>query len=87
MTPVALHRLAFYGEDDATFFTIGSALVVIASIPLALGIAADIAVVFFQITQSLGSAWTAGATALCVLLAVWLGYPVWHRKRRLLDRS
>jgi hypothetical protein len=42
MTPAALHRIAFHGEDDASFFRIGSALVVAASIPLAAGIAADI---------------------------------------------
>lgn len=47
MTPAALHRIAFHGEDDAGFFRIGSALVIAASIPLAVGIAADTAVVFF----------------------------------------
>ena len=46
MTPAALHRIAFHGEDDVSFFRIGSALVIAASIPLAIGIAADIAVVF-----------------------------------------
>jgi Family of unknown function (DUF6328) len=33
MTPAALHRIAFHGEDDPGFFSIGSALVVTASIP------------------------------------------------------
>jgi hypothetical protein len=80
MTPAALHRIAFHGEDDASFFKIGSALVIAASIPLAVGIAADIAVVFFKVTDSMGSAWAAGAAALCVLFAVWLGYPIWRRK-------
>jgi Family of unknown function (DUF6328) len=79
MTPAALHRIAFHGEDDPGFFSIGSALVVTASIPLAAGIAADIAVVFFKVTDNMGSAVVAGATALGVLLGVWLGYPVWRR--------
>jgi hypothetical protein len=79
MTPAALHRIAFHGEDDASFFRIGSALVVAASIPLAAGISAEIAVVFFKVTERLGSASVAGATVLCVLLGVWLGYPIWRR--------
>jgi Family of unknown function (DUF6328) len=79
MTPAAVHRIAFHGEDDASFFRIGSALVIAASIPLAIGIAADIAVVFFKVFENMGSASVAGATALCVLFAVWLGYPMWRR--------
>jgi hypothetical protein len=79
MTPAAVHRIAFHGEDDASFFRIGSALVIAASIPLAIGIAADIAVVFFKVFENTGSASVAGATALCVLFVVWLGYPMWRR--------
>ena len=79
MTPAALHRIAFHGEDDASFFRIGSALVIAASIPLAIGIAADIAVVFFKVTDDMKSASVAGALALGVLVAVWLGFPMWRR--------
>ena len=79
MTPAALHRIAFHGEDDISFFRIGSALVVAASIPLAIGISADIAVVFFKVTDNKGGAAVAGALALGVLIAVWLGYPLWRR--------
>ena len=79
MTPAALHRIAFHGEDDASFFKIGSELVVAASIPLAAGIAADVAVVLFKVTESMGIAAVAGATALGVLVGVWLGYPIWRR--------
>ena len=52
MTPAALHRLAFHGEDDPQFFEIGSRLVVAAALPLALGISADVAVVAYKITES-----------------------------------
>lgn len=79
MTPAALHRIAFHGEDDVSFFRIGSALVIAASIPLAIGIAADVAVVFFKVTDNMGSASVAGAVALSVLVAVWLGYPMLRR--------
>jgi hypothetical protein len=80
MTPAALHRVAFHGEDDAGFFKIGSALVVAASIPLAAGIAADVAVVFFKVTDSMVDALASGCSALFVLLGVWLAYPVWRRR-------
>ena len=66
MTPAALHRLAFHGENDTSFFRIGSALVVVASIPLAIGVSADIAVVFFKVTDNKGGAAVTGALALGV---------------------
>jgi hypothetical protein len=79
MTPAAVHRLAFEGEDDSEFFRIGSRLVVAASIPLAVGISSDVAVVFFKTTESTAIALGAGAAALVALLGFWLAYPLWHR--------
>lgn len=79
MTPAALHRIAFHGEDNASFFRIGSNLVIAASIPLAIGIAADITVVFYKVSGGMEKASLAGATALCILFALWLGYPIWRR--------
>jgi hypothetical protein len=78
MTPAAVHRIAFQGEDDIEFFRIGSILVVIASCPLAIGIAADVAVVFFKITGSSSAAVAAGAATLCLLVAAWLIFPAWR---------
>jgi len=37
MTPAALHRISFAGEDTPSFFTIGSWFVLLASAPLAIG--------------------------------------------------
>ena len=79
MTPAAVHRIGFRGEDDPAFFRIGSQLVIAASVPLAIGIAADVAVVFFKVTESTMTASIAGTTALCALLAFWLAYPAWRR--------
>jgi hypothetical protein len=79
MTPAALHRIAFHGDDDAGFFRIGSTLVVMAACPLAMGIAADVAVVFFQATQNRGISGSAGVAALGLLLGAWLAYPAWCR--------
>jgi hypothetical protein len=81
MTPAAVHRLGFQGEDDPEFFDIGSRLVIAASIPLAIGISADVAVVFFKTTNNTVIALSAGAIALVALLAFWLVYPIWRRAR------
>jgi hypothetical protein len=46
---------------------------------LALGIAADIYVVFFQISGQAGIALAAAVSSLLVLLGLWFAYPVWRR--------
>ena len=76
MTPAAIHRLGFQGEDDPEFFNIDSRLVIVASIPLAIGISGDVAVVFFRTTGDTIIALSAGAIALLALLAFWLAYPL-----------
>lgn len=76
MTPAALHRIGFHGEDNPRFFQIGSLLVVAGSIPLAVGIASDVAVVFFKAVESAGIAMASGVASLTVLLGLWLGYPL-----------
>jgi hypothetical protein len=81
MTPAALHRIGFQGEDDPAFFRIGSWLVVAGSIPLAVGIAADVAVVFYKVIENGGAALAAGLAALIVLIGLWLGYPTWYRQQ------
>jgi uncharacterized protein DUF6328 len=81
MTPAALHRIGFHGEDSPAFFRIGSRLVVAASIPLAVGIAADVAVVFYKAIDNGAAAVLAGIVSLAVLLSLWLGYPFWRRSR------
>jgi hypothetical protein len=79
MTPAALHRIGFRGEDDPAFFAIGSRFVVAGSVPLAVGIAADVAVVFFKAVGSESVAMTSGLVSLLALLGLWLGYPLWRR--------
>jgi len=82
MTPAALHRLAFGGNDSERFLHLGSAFVIAASLPLALGIAADVYVVFLKITHSTAIAITAGMTLLLAMLGLWYFYPIWMRLRR-----
>jgi len=80
MAPASLHRISFGGEDDPEFVKIGSAFVVAAPIPLALGIAPDTYVAAGRALQSeLGAALIALA-AIAVLGGLWYGYPLWRRK-------
>lgn len=80
MTPASLHRIAYHGEDDPQFFQIGSALVIAAALPLALGIAADIAVVIYVVSEDARTAIWVGTTAFAALQTAWYGFPLWHRR-------
>jgi membrane associated rhomboid family serine protease len=81
MTPAAVHRIAFNGADDEGFYRLGSGLVIAAAAPLAVGIAADVAVVFYKITGSAGITAAAGGAAFALLAGVWFAWPAWLRAR------
>ena len=82
MTPAALHRLSFGGDDSEPFLRLGSGFVIAASLPLALGIAADVYVVFLKITQSAATTIAASVILLLAMLGLWYFYPIWLRTRR-----
>jgi hypothetical protein len=79
MTPAAIHRIAFQGEDDKTFFRIGSGLVIAAVGPLALGISSDVYVVFLKTTENPVAAFVTAFLSLFVLLGLWYALPLWLR--------
>ena len=82
MTPAALHRIAYGGEDSEAFYKIGSSLVFLAAAPLALGISGDLYVAASVSTHSAVVAfWLAIAAALC-LFGFWYAYPIATRARR-----
>jgi hypothetical protein len=82
MTPAALHRIAYDGENSQSFFRISSALVVAAAFPLAVGIAADLCVVGFRITGGARLATLTGCVSLLILMTFWFFYPLWLRHAR-----
>ena len=82
MTPAAVHRLAYQGEDNSRFFVLGSRLVIGAALPLAVGIAGDVFVVFFKVTEARDVGLLASAASFLVMTGLWLVYPVWCRARR-----
>jgi Family of unknown function (DUF6328) len=81
MTPAAIHRISFGGEDTEGFYTIGGRFVVAAAVPLGLGISLELYVALVRATQSpaLG---VVGACAIAALFAgLWFVQPLLLRKR------
>jgi hypothetical protein len=86
MTPAALHRIVWAGEDSEALLSTGGTLTTLALLPLALGMGGDAYVVLARIT---GMANGAAIAALCVLLALlgcWYAWPFADRWRRAADR-
>ena len=79
LATAALHRIGYRGADDPQFFRIGSRLVILATIPLALGIAGDVFVVLYKVTERSELAFAVAGAALLLLLALWLAFPILHR--------
>jgi hypothetical protein len=81
MTPAALHRIAFNGDNSPRFYRIASRIVIAATVPLAAGTAADVAVVFWRVSESGAIAAASGAAAFAFILSMWLVYPFGQRTR------
>jgi hypothetical protein len=82
ITPAALHRIVWAGEESEEVLRIGSRITILALLPLALGMAADAYVVLARITgESMGAA-IAAVLVLLVLLGFWYAWPLADRFRR-----
>jgi Family of unknown function (DUF6328) len=81
MTPAALHRLSFGGEDSASFLRTGSAFVIAAPLFLAGGIALEAYVVMQKVDGGQGWAAAAGGASLLVLIGLWYALPLALRSR------
>jgi Family of unknown function (DUF6328) len=82
MTPAAIHRITFDGEDSERLHTIGGRFVVAAAVPIGLGISLELYVALVRATESpaLG---IAGACAIAALFAgLWFVQPLLLRRRR-----
>jgi Family of unknown function (DUF6328) len=82
MTPAALHRISFSGEDTERFLQIGSWFVIAAPVPLAIGIAADLYVATSKASASafLGTILAVGIFVILALL--WYGLPLYLRSAK-----
>lgn len=79
MAPASLHRIAFGGEDHPDFVHIGSWIVAVAPLPLALGITLDTYVAAARALDSDTVALVMAAGASVVLLGTWYVYPLVQR--------
>jgi hypothetical protein len=79
MTPAALHRIAYGGNDNETFLRIGSALVIAAAFPLAMGVSADVYVAFLKAIDNGHAAASAGFASFVLLMALWFAFPLLRR--------
>jgi hypothetical protein len=81
MTPAALHRIAFRGEDTQDFLWLGSAFVLAAPAALALGLAADMDVAIAQAINAQDVAAAISGISLIVLMGLWYVMPIMLRMR------
>jgi hypothetical protein len=80
MTPAALHRISFAGDNTVVFLRLGSGFVIAAPAFLAAGIAGDLFVAAYKAAESQILA-LAIATASTVLLALfWYAIPLYIRR-------
>jgi hypothetical protein len=82
MAPAAYHRIVYAGEDSESFHRIGSRFVTASTIPLAFGLALDVAVVSTKILQSYLASALLGAGVLLLLIALWHLLPLLARRHK-----
>jgi len=82
IAPAAYHRIVYAGEDSEGFLRTGSRFVTLSTVPLALGVAADVFVVCTRIFTSDLVAGIAGLIVLALLIGLWHVLPLAVRRRR-----
>ncbi len=82
IAPASFHRIAENGEDAERVVAVGSRFVLLSLIPLAIGVALDVAVVVLQ--SGIRSAVAIGLPIgmLLASFAVWFMFPMLDRRRR-----
>jgi hypothetical protein len=81
VTPAALHRIVWAGEDSEKLLRTGGRVTVAALVPLALGMAGDAYVVITRIARSPGFGAMAASAVIIGLLGLWLVWPLATRGR------
>jgi hypothetical protein len=82
MTPAALHRLGFQGDDTPAFHRIGSRFVVAAAAPLGLGISAEMYVAITRASQTPSAGLAVALVALGFFAGLWFVQPLLLRAER-----
>ncbi|HEX8707197.1 MAG TPA: DUF6328 family protein [Pyrinomonadaceae bacterium] len=82
MTPAAYHRMVEEGEETEHFHRFSSRILLVAMLPLALGICGDLYVVARKVTDSVTFAATAAAVMLLFFYGLWYGFTLYRRSQR-----
>ena len=81
MTPAAYHRIVEKGEETEHFHRFASRMLLVAMVPLALGICGDFFVVVRKVTESSPFAVTLAATMLLFFYGLWFGFTFYRRNQ------
>jgi hypothetical protein len=82
MTPAAYHRIVEQGEETEHFHKVASRLLLLATLPLALGLTGDTFVVVRKVLDSTPAALIAAGLNLLLCLGLWFGFSWVQRARR-----
>ncbi|MFN2455673.1 MAG: DUF6328 family protein [Pyrinomonadaceae bacterium] len=82
MTPAAYHRIVEQGEETPHFHRFASRMVLMALVPLALGISGDFFVVARKITESVAYGAGLAGIALLFLYGFWFALPLYHAGKK-----
>jgi len=82
MAPAAYHRIVYGGEDSEEFHRIGSIFVTWSTIPLALGMSADVFVVGTKIVSSVMASGIIASAVAALLIGLWHGLPLVARRKK-----
>ncbi len=81
MAPAAYHRIVEQGEDTEHFHTVASTLLLIAMIPLPMGICGDLFVVIRKVTESTVAGIMGAGGALVLFYGLWFGFTAYRRSQ------
>ncbi len=79
MTPAAYHRMVERGEDTESFHRLASSLLLVAMIPLPLGICGDLFVVVRKVTDSIPLSIAIALLTLAFFYALWFAFPGYRK--------
>jgi hypothetical protein len=80
ITPAALHRIVWAGEDSEQLVQTGGRITVLSLVPLALGMTADSYVVFIRLSGSVALSASIIVVLLIGLLGLWFLWPLLVRR-------
>jgi len=87
IAPASFHRIAEHGEDSERVVQVAARFVILALVPLSIGVAADVGVVAMQMELGRLTAFVFPAATIALSAAVWFVYPIAHRIRHVRGNS